>query len=134
MTDTIAAIPETLVIFSRDFQHAQPDVTVDGFRGHYSIDNRIRSFFYNEIANPNTLYTAAPTGYLYTATGAHRLDAIFETMWHCPESEALRQVPQGGPKYREPHLTTAEQADAAYRRMWAEFRAALPTETQETTR
>lgn len=63
----------------------------------------------------------APTGWLYTATGAHGLDAVLVAMWACPEATAMRAVPHTAASSRDPHLTVLERAQAAMDALWVDF-------------
>jgi hypothetical protein len=88
------------------------------------------------LPHPEDLATtwAVPTGWLYTPTGAHRLDETLRRMWTCPEAVALRDVPHmGAAQYQDPHLATQEQAQFAMNRIWADFLSAAgyPLAAQE---
>lgn len=69
--------------------------------------------------------SVAPTGWLYTATGARRLDALFACMWHCAEADAVRDVPHDARQNQDPHLASLEEAQEAMTALWAWFLAGV---------
>lgn len=65
----------------------------------------------------------APTGWHYTSTGAHSLDAVLAAMWATPEADVMRDLPQG-PVYgttRDPWMAVLERAQGAMFSLWADF-------------